>query len=176
MSYSDVTSSNPFDVGIEIQNVTSLYSFVFDLVFDPTVVELVSVQEGTFLTDTTIPPTTPPNATLFNSTPGPAGTVSIFNVLLGAPAGATGSGSLALVTFRPLMNGNAGIGFQNLDFSGFLEGIPCDDDCPAPIFPITVNASPGAIVIQQTTPVPEPATIALFGLGLGLIGVRRRMR
>jgi hypothetical protein len=173
-----ITSSTPFDVDIQIQNVDFLYGFFFNLLYDPKVVDVAGVQEGGFL-GPTMPPADP--ATAFGFTNDSVnGVLFIFNTRLAEPFGISGNGSLALVTFRPLVpTGNAIIGFSELDFSAILPPEPCEDeegDCPTSDFPvrIAVNGSPGQILIQQTTPVPEPATIAL--VGLGLIGVRRRMR
>jgi hypothetical protein len=83
---------------------------------------------------------------------------------------------VATLTFRALMNGDAGLGFQNLDFveSAIIPLCEGDLETCSTFQPLAINGSPGTVTVRQTAPVPEPAVLALFALGL--IGLARRFR
>jgi len=108
-----VTAGQVFTVGIVVSDVVDLGGFEFTLAYSPTVVQVVSATVGTF-----------PGSTGRTFTPlGPnvdsvAGTVSFGAFSLGAtPQGASGSGTLAVLTLRALVEGESGLLFRSAQVS-----------------------------------------------------------
>jgi hypothetical protein len=103
-----VTAGQVFTVGIVVSDVVDLGGFEFTLAYSPTVVQVVSATVGAF-----------PGSTGRTFTPlGPnvdsvAGTVSFGAFSLGAtPQGASGIGTLAVLTLRALAEGESGLLFR----------------------------------------------------------------
>jgi PKD repeat protein len=108
-----VTAGQVFTVGIVVSDVVDLGGFEFTLAYSPTVVQVVSATVGAF-----------PGSTGRTFTPlGPnvdsvAGTVSFGAFSLGAtPQGASGSGTLAVLTLRALAEGESGLLFCSAQVS-----------------------------------------------------------
>jgi PKD repeat protein len=108
-----VTAGQVFTVGIVVSDVVDLGGFEFTLAYSPTVVQVVSATVGAF-----------PGSTGRTFTPlGPnvdsvAGTVSFGAFSLGAtPQGASGSGTLAVLTLRALAEGESGLLFRSAQVS-----------------------------------------------------------
>jgi PKD repeat protein len=108
-----VIAGQVFTVGIVVSDVVDLGGFEFTLAYSPTVVQVVSATVGTF-----------PGSTGRTFTPlGPnvdsvAGTVSFGAFSLGAtPQGASGSGTLAVLTLRALAEGESGLLFRSAQVS-----------------------------------------------------------
>jgi hypothetical protein len=141
----NITSPDPFSIDIAIdQNdgLEFLYSFAFDLLYDENIVQLLNVEEGPFPKDLF-----PAGSTVFGFDAATPGAVSIFNVLAGVPFGVTGDGVVATLTFRALMNGDAGLGFQNLDFveSAIIPLCEGDLETCSTFQPLAINGSPGTV-------------------------------
>lgn len=83
-----------FTVNITVSNVVNLYTWEFNMTFDPAAMECLSVEEGPFLKLGGTTAFTPPT---INNT---AGTINGANCTLTVPFPVTGSGTLANVTFH----------------------------------------------------------------------------
>ena len=167
-----VNVQDTFGVQIRVLNVTDLFTFGFDLAYDPAVVQFLGADEGSFLPSAVVtPPSDPnfPNMTFFfgpdATTPG---LLSLVSGTLAGPdqvSGATGSGVLATIRFLALATGNAGLAIQNallLD-SAFPQGNVIE----------TGIDNRSTVSVAQST-VPEPAVLVIFAIGL--LGVARRFR
>ncbi len=95
-----LTPSNNFSININIINATDLLSFEFRLNYSSPVLEVLEVQEGTFLSGAGT------TSILKNETNNAAGSV-LFSVGLTASPGVNGSGILATLLFHVLANGTS---------------------------------------------------------------------
>ncbi len=140
---------------IDISSVTDLYGFQFDVLYDPAIVQLLSIDEGDFLSSTGL--------TFFipGSIDNTAGLASFTaNTLLGAVSGASGTGILAIFNFQPIA-----VGTTSLDISNVLL-------LDSNLDPIPFTVSSGQI--SSISLVPEPTTFVLVATGLGLLLVVKR--
>jgi hypothetical protein len=150
-----VVVGTPVSLSLLISDIADLFAFQFSLSYNPALLQLTSVSEGAFLA--TGGPTFFDGGTVNNTT----GTVSfLFDSLIGAVPGVTGSGVLAQMQFTTVAAGVSALSFSDVLF---LDSSSAD---------ITVLAPTGSV---QVTAVPEPASYGLFGLGFaGLLLARRR--
>ena len=138
---------------ILVTDVTDLFSFQFDLAFDPAVLQANGITEGGFLPSG--------GATFFipGTIDNTAGLISFTaDTLIGAIPGVSGDGTLAAVEFQALTVGSSAISLTNhllLDSSlGVIGATP-------------LNGSVSAV--------PEPTAILAFGSGFGaLVFLTRR--
>jgi hypothetical protein len=152
---SPVLVGSPLTVDLLVSGISDLYAYQFSLSYNPALLQLTSVTEGAFLAAGG--PTFFDGGTVNNTT----GTVSfLFDSLIGAVPGVTGSGVLASMQFTTVAVGASALTFADVLF---LDASSSD---------ITVLAQ-GATV--QVSAVPEPSHYALFALGLaGLAAVAQR--
>jgi hypothetical protein len=143
-----------------------LFTFSFDLSFDPAILEATAIREGEFLPSAV---TDPNGGTVFfpgEILPG-VGLITLnLSTLFGeTQLGATGSGILAYIDFQTRGAGDAGLALSNVLFfdSAFPQGNEID-----------ANILNGAVRVEATTPVPEPSTLGL--MGMGLFALARRLR
>lgn len=87
---------------VRVEDVTDLYTFEFRLAFDPTVVEGVEVEPGDFLS---------PDWQLDNTIDNENGTVAYALSQLNPAEPVSGSGTLAVVTWRGVAEGTSPITF-----------------------------------------------------------------
>jgi len=148
------------ELDVLINDISDLYIYQFTLSFDAALFQATGVTVGAFLG--TAGPTFGDTGVIDNAT----GTISfVYNTLLSSVPGASGSGSLALITLEAVSPGSSALVFSDLMF---LDSSGTD---------ITVEAMPGtlqAVPVPGPVPVPEPATLLLFGAGLVAVGAMRR--
>jgi general secretion pathway protein D len=140
-----VSSGQTFTVPVSISGVSDLFAFQFDLAFDPTILQLQSISEGSFLSSA--------GSTIFSpgtidNTAGTATTTA--DTLTGLGPGASGSGTLADFTFQAIATGTSA-----LTLSGVILLDSNLDDIP-------FTTSNGSVTVGNAV-VPEPG-------GLGWIG------
>ncbi len=101
--------SNNFTVTVGIVNATDVGSFAFNLSFNPSIVEALALEEGSFLrnVDGTL------SAVQINNT---NGFVFMFSSLFFPPAtsGASGDGDLATIDFHVLSTGSTSLTLSNV--------------------------------------------------------------
>jgi Cohesin domain len=146
-----------FNIDVMIDDVLDLYAFQFDLSFDPSVLQALSVNEGGLL---------PSGGTTFFAVLGDVdnttGLISgIANTLVGPIAGVNGNGLLVSISFR-----------------GIAEGVS-SVDVVAPLFlnsaleDIEVTSTSASVTITPRADVPLPDTLTLMLAGLlGLVLAR----
>jgi hypothetical protein len=143
----------PLALNVLITGVVDLFGYQFSLAFNPLVLQATGATEGAFL------PTA--GATIFDSgaVNNALGTVTLaFGTLTGPVPGASGSGVLARINFNVIARGNSALTFSDV--------ILLDSNLAT--LPAQVNNG-------ILTAVPEPASYALFALGLaGLAAWRQR--
>src|SRR5262249_46484876 len=128
-----------------------LYAFQFDLGFNPAILSVISVTEGPFLPGG--------GASLFipGSVDNVGGTLSFTaDTLQGLTPGVTGSGTLAIITFRALAAGTSAITLLNTSLLDSNLNL------------LDSTASNGSI-----SAVPEPSTLLLLGSALTFVFSRR---
>jgi general secretion pathway protein D len=110
---------NPFTVNVDIADVSDLIAWQFNMTFDPTLIDFLSVVEGPFLRSV--------GTTLFGSYNG-TNWVLAWCALMVFPPGASGSGILAYVNFHCKGPGNCPLHFepypQTVLFNSLGESIP----------------------------------------------------
>ncbi len=154
-----VTAGQTFTLSVDISAVTDLYGYQFDVGFDPTVLEALSVSEGSFL------PTG--GATFFipGTIDNVGGTISAnADILEGAVSGVSGSGDLLDVSFLALAAGSSSVDvFNVLALNSLGQGIAL--------------TTTGADITVTAAPVPEPASSLLLAtIAVWLIGRLLRKR
>lgn len=147
------------DYAVNIDDVSDLYGYQFSISYDARYLRAVGVTEGGFLAA---------GGNTFGDTgfiDNGAGTISfIFNSLIGAVPGVSGSGLLANIRFEAIGVGNTALSFGDVLF---LNSSSTD---------IALDAvSAQLAVVDGVAEVPEPASILLIGAGVaGVAALRRR--
>jgi Flp pilus assembly secretin CpaC len=94
--------SGPYTVPISISGATRLSMLSLSVSFNPAILRVRSVQEGTFMRQGGI-------AAMFTSQPDPSGRVDIVITRPGDQTGAVGAGVLAAILFEPVAAGTSNI-------------------------------------------------------------------
>jgi hypothetical protein len=142
--------NGPFTVSVMVDNVADLGAYEFQLQFDPAVVRFVGVEDGGFL-GSTGRQLQCPTATLFYPADGdlPNEIRDGCSTLNSTPAGPSGSGRLAVVTFAPIGSGYSDLTFTAVGPHMDVTGISGDS-----LSPTTQN---GAVTITGDGPAATPA-------------------
>jgi hypothetical protein len=165
--------SNPdvgsgFDVFVNISNVSNLYVFDVSVNFDPSIIKVVTVTEGSFL------PSQAPSGTLFfgASIDNTTGTIkNIIDGMLTRVPGASGSGTLADIKFQALSDGTSPITLFDV---GLIISPLFWPDPNSPVF-IPVSTLDSTVTVGTT--VPESASLFFLGSGLvGIVALRKRLK
>jgi general secretion pathway protein D len=133
-----------FTLPVSIADVSDLYAFQFDLAFDPSILQLLSISEGSFLPSA--------GSTIF--IPGDIDNIggtatSNADTLVGDIPGASGDGDLVDFTFLAIDTGTSAVTLSNgLLFDSSFNDIPFT----------TVD---GSVTVSAAT--PEPAGLSCIG-------------
>ena len=100
-----LTPCNNFTVDVKILNATNVYTFMFKLTFDPTIVEGMSISEGAFLSSAG-------TTTILQSQIDNTAGFALFELTLTGTSGASGEGILATIAFHVI-----GLGATDLTLS-----------------------------------------------------------
>lgn len=142
-------------VKVDIQDVAGLYGAEVHLSFDPSILQVTSVQNGTLLN--------PASSTIISHFDNAAGTVTYAISLLAPAPAVSGSGTLFTVHFRTVADGLSPVAIS----SALLA-----DANGAAISASTVG---GEVAVTLPPEIPEAGTLLLLGSGLaGLAAYARR--
>lgn len=145
------TIGSSWGVQVRASDVSDLYGYQFDLNFDASKFQAQGATEGVFLQSA--------GATFFDggTIDNAAGSISfVFDTLLGAGPGVTGSGILAEFSFTAVTSGSGLFSLANV---AAIDSSLAD-----------IGAQTEALLVNA---VPEPATLALCLAGLGATLMRR---
>jgi general secretion pathway protein D len=155
---STVSPGQNFTIDVRIDNVTDLYAFQFDLMFNPAVLAALDVMEGA-----------PFNSIGVAFSPGfiddTIGMISfIADTLSGPGPGVSTDGTLAHISFNAIGLGSSPINLGNI----VLLGSSLND--------IASTVANGSVnVTSGPSEVPEPGAYVLFLIGLAFLGGIRWM-
>jgi hypothetical protein len=157
-SITTVNVGDTVTLNIDIENVFDLFSYNFDLAFDPDILSFQSIVEGEFPKSGD-----PPDDDTFFFTLGEEnpGTISFTtNAIIGS-VGVTGGGTLAVATFLAIMAGETEITFPDQFPNQLLFSDSSDN-------PIAVSAISALVQVNAgTSTVPDQtATMILFATAL----------
>ena len=145
----DVLVGDVFTLPVSIADVSDLYAFQFDLSFDPSILQLLSISEGSFL------PTVGSTFFIPGAIDNTAGTAtSNADTLVGDIPGASGDGDLVDFMFQAINPGTSPVALSN----GILL------DSTFNFIPFTTLD--GSVTVAPS-PAPEPPGLSWIG-GLGL--------
>jgi len=99
-----------FTINIDVENATDLYAFMFNLTYDPLIIEAIEIQEGPFLQN--VGPTSVLTSEI-NNLKG----YLVFAVTLLSPPGANGTGTLATIRFHVLEMGATQLTLQEISLA-----------------------------------------------------------
>jgi hypothetical protein len=158
---SGLTQGVDFSLNLFIEDAVNVSDFFIDGIGWPAAtLSLVSIVDGGFLGACASPP-------CFQYDSSVAGAVSNISFFDFGPAHpATGSGSVAVLTFHPLVSGSV-----DLAFTGSILVTDLDDNLNTLFLAgqgATLDIAPAA------SEVPEPATILLLGSGIAGVLARHR--
>lgn len=146
------------DLSVLISGVTDLYGYNFSLSFDASLLQVTGISEGSFLGSA--------GSTYFDggSIDNGAGTISyLFDTLIGAVPGASGSGTLVTIHLNAIGTGTSALTFASAD-TMFVD---------SNLGAITVQMVDGSL--QVAAAVPEPSSYLMLAAGLaGICAWRRR--
>ena len=144
------------DLAVSVTDIADLYAYQFTLSFDPALLQAMGGTEGAFLGSG--------GSTFFDggTIDNNLGTISFaFDSLLGNVAGVSGSGNLGHFSFNVIGVGASVLGLSDVLFLDSNFG-----DLAPQVQGMTL----------QTSAVPEPSALWLFGLGLAGVALLRRRR
>jgi hypothetical protein len=99
----------PFTINLRAELVTDLYNWTAKISWNPTIIDLPSLSEGSFLTG--------PEGTIFTSTLNrTAGYANLSEQISGEYQGVSGAGILARFTFKVLKEGKSSIALSETSF------------------------------------------------------------
>jgi general secretion pathway protein D len=141
----DTSVDQIFTLPVSIADASDLYAFQFDLAFDPSILQLLSISEGSFLPSA--------GSTIF--IPGDidnigGNAISNADTLVGDIPGASGDGDLVDFTFQAIGPGATSLALSNgLLFDSNFNDIP-------------FTTADGSVTVSGS-PVPEPAGLSWIG-------------
>jgi hypothetical protein len=152
----NVSVGDSFALTVDIANATDVFTFFFDVNFDPAALSAIDITEGPFL------PSGGSTAFFPGSIDNVGGTIAFtFDTLLVSGPGVTGSGVLATIDFTAIGSGLSAVGLAN---QAFLDS---NSD------PINVSLSNGAVHVAA---VAEPPVLLTMIAGLFFVAFLSRNR
>jgi hypothetical protein len=157
-SPSPVIAGSNFQVNVNISGAVDLYTYAFDLSFNPAIVNAISVMEGGFLPGG--------GFTFFNAgfIDNNAGSVTfIFDSLTGPIAGVDGTGNLVQFNFKAIGAGTSTLSLANI----FLLNSISD-----PLKGTTVD---GSVTVSPAIGTPESSVIVYLAAAAMFLILSRRV-
>lgn len=151
----NVSVGTLFDLPVTLAGASDLYAFQFDVSYNPSILQLNSIDEGSFL------PSVGPTLFFPGAIDNTLGTAILTaDTLLGAIPGAAGDGVLATLHFQAVATGLSALTLSNVVL---LESDLSD---------ISFTMLPGQVSVVSA--VPEPDTIWLIASAMSLCLLMKR--